>query len=116
MDLQETERMDRNRLYAIERYYCRASIVYIHQINTGTEDWTINRQIEKYIESTEMWFIRRMMRIPCTARETNAEILIEANEQRHIIAEKTGKVYRSCSSKGEAGEHRNNTKNMWKTK
>jgi hypothetical protein len=43
--------------------------------------------MEKHIESTEMWFLRRMMRIPWTARKTNAEILIEANEQRHIIAD-----------------------------
>jgi ribosomal 50S subunit-associated protein YjgA (DUF615 family) len=43
--------------------------------------------MEKHIESTEMWFIRRMMRIPWTARKTNAEILIETNEQRYIIAD-----------------------------
>jgi hypothetical protein len=40
----------------------------------------INRQTEKHIESTEMWSLRRMMRIPLAARKTNAEILIEANE------------------------------------
>jgi hypothetical protein len=61
-----------------------------------------------------------MMRITWAARKTNTEILIEANEQRHITHcrpdEKTGKVYRSCSSKGEAGGHRDNRENMWKTR
>jgi hypothetical protein len=43
--------------------------------------------MEKHIESKEMWFLRRIMRIPWTARKTNTEILIEANEQRHIIVD-----------------------------
>jgi hypothetical protein len=32
-----------------------------------SEAWTINRPMEKHIESTEMWFLRRTMRIPWTA-------------------------------------------------
>jgi ribosomal 50S subunit-associated protein YjgA (DUF615 family) len=43
--------------------------------------------MEKHIESTELWFLRRMIRIPWTAKKTNTEILIEANEQRHIIVD-----------------------------
>jgi hypothetical protein len=41
--------------------------------------------MEKQNKSSEMWFLRIMMRIP--ARKTNAEILIEAKKQRHIIAD-----------------------------
>jgi hypothetical protein len=37
-------------------------------------------------KSTEMWFLKRMMRIQWVARKTNTEILIEANGQIHIIA------------------------------
>jgi hypothetical protein len=48
----------------------------------SSKAWTINSQIEKHIVSTEMWFLRRMMRIPWTARKTNAKILIETNEQK----------------------------------
>jgi hypothetical protein len=74
--------------------------------------------MEKHIEITEILFLRRMMRIPRTASKTKAEILIEANEQTYYCRpeEKTGKVYRSCSSKGKAGGQRNNRKNMWKTR
>jgi ribosomal 50S subunit-associated protein YjgA (DUF615 family) len=43
--------------------------------------------MHKYIETTEIWFLRRLMRIPWTARKTNTEILIEANEQKQIVAE-----------------------------
>jgi hypothetical protein len=53
----------------------------------GSESLTINRQMEKHVESTEIWFLRRMMRIPWTAMKTNTDILTEANEQRHIIAD-----------------------------
>jgi hypothetical protein len=63
-----------------------------------------------------MWFLRRMMRISWTAKKTNVKIIFEANEQRHTYycrpEKKTGKVYRSFSSKEEAGRHRDNRKNM----
>jgi hypothetical protein len=77
--------------------------------------------MEKYIESTEMWFLRRMMRIPWTVRKINAEILIEANEQRYSITDLRRRQAKftsckSCSSKGEAGGHCDKRKNMWKTR
>jgi hypothetical protein len=80
---------------------------------------TINRQMEKHIESTEMWFLGRMMRIPWTARKTNTEILIVEKLSKTYPCrseEKTGKVYRSCSLKREAGGLRDNRKNMWKSR
>jgi hypothetical protein len=58
-----------------------------------------------------------MMRIPWTARKTNAEILIETNEQRHITADLRRRQAKSVGQvllKGEAGGHRDNRKNMWK--
>jgi hypothetical protein len=44
-----------------------------------------------HIESTEMWFLRRMMRIPWIARKTNADVLIEAIELGHLIADLRGR-------------------------
>jgi hypothetical protein len=68
--------------------------------------------MEKHIKNMEMWFLRRMMRIPWTARKINSEILIEANvrtKTHHCRPEeKTDKVYRSCSSKEEARGHHDN--------
>ena len=32
-----------------------------------------------------MWFLRRMMRIPWTAKKTNEKVLLEANEKRKLV-------------------------------
>ena len=51
----------------------------------GCEAWTISGQLERTLEATEMWFIRRMLRIPWTARKTNEDVLTEANHNRQLI-------------------------------
>ncbi|GFS18544.1 eukaryotic translation initiation factor 3 subunit F [Elysia marginata] len=37
------------------------------------------------LEATEMWFLRRMMRIPWTAKKTNEEILTKAQTTRRLM-------------------------------
>ena len=51
----------------------------------GCEAWTINKQIQKKLEAVEMWFLRRMLRIPWTAKKTNQEVLKEAVTERSLI-------------------------------
>ena len=51
----------------------------------GSEPWTINQQVQKHIETTEMWFLRQMLRIPWTARKTNKEAFNEAEETRKLL-------------------------------
>ena len=59
---------------------------YVEPVLTyGSEAWTITKQIMKKIEATEMWFIRRMLRIPYTARVTNDKALQDANTERNIL-------------------------------
>ena len=59
---------------------------YIEPILTyGCESWTMNTQIEKSLMATEMWFYRRMMRIPWTAKMTNVEVLNQIETQRRLI-------------------------------
>ena len=59
---------------------------YIEPIRMyGRESWTMNKQSIRSLEATEMWFYRRMMRIPWTAKMTNAEVLNEAKTQRKLI-------------------------------
>ncbi|GFO11604.1 hypothetical protein PoB_003810900 [Plakobranchus ocellatus] len=50
----------------------------------GCEAWTISKQIQNKLEATEMWFLRRMLRIPWTAKKTN-EVLNEANKRRSLV-------------------------------
>ena len=46
----------------------------------GCEAWTIDERMKRSLETTEMWFLRRMMRIPWTAKKTNEEVLTEAQD------------------------------------
>ena len=49
------------------------------------ETWTLNTDVKRRLEATEMWFLRRMLRIPWTARKSNKEILQDARERRTLI-------------------------------
>ena len=51
----------------------------------GCETWTINARERDSLMATEMWFLRRMLKIPWTAKKTNEDVLREANSQRTII-------------------------------
>ena len=45
----------------------------------------MNKQLEKSIEATEMWFLRRMMRIQRTEKRTNEDILRNAAHTRQLL-------------------------------
>ena len=51
----------------------------------GCETWTITKTIMKRIEATEMWFLRRMLKVPWTMKETNENILRQAETKRSLI-------------------------------
>jgi hypothetical protein len=53
----------------------------------GSEAWTMNKGIEKRLEATEMWFWRRMLKVPWTDKITNENILKQINEKRKTIKE-----------------------------
>ena len=51
----------------------------------GCESWTISTEMQKRLEATEMWFLRRMLRIPWTARRRNQEVMEMAGTTRKLI-------------------------------
>ncbi|GFR62471.1 UDP-glucuronosyltransferase 2A1-like [Elysia marginata] len=51
----------------------------------GCEAWTIDERMKSSLGATEMCFLRRMMRIPWTAKKTNEEILTEAQTTRQLM-------------------------------
>ncbi|CAG5129251.1 unnamed protein product, partial [Candidula unifasciata] len=70
--------------YKIKNILCNISLslrvkkrilaCYIHPVLTyGCESWTIGRQAKQFLEASEMWFYRRMLRIPWTAKKSNQE-------------------------------------------
>ncbi|GFN78527.1 endonuclease-reverse transcriptase [Plakobranchus ocellatus] len=52
----------------------------------GCEAWTISKQTQRQLEATEMWFLRRMLRISWTAKKTNDTVLEEAHTTRLLIS------------------------------
>ncbi|GFN83124.1 RNA-directed DNA polymerase from mobile element jockey [Plakobranchus ocellatus] len=42
-------------------------------------------EVRHKLEATEMWFLRRMLRIPWTAKKTNERVLNEANKRRSLV-------------------------------
>ncbi|GFO16834.1 hypothetical protein PoB_004333900 [Plakobranchus ocellatus] len=64
----------------------RALQCYIESVLMyGCKAWTISKQIQNKLEATEMWFPRRMLRIPWTAKKTNERVLNEANKRRTLV-------------------------------
>ncbi|GFO06013.1 endonuclease-reverse transcriptase [Plakobranchus ocellatus] len=64
----------------------RARQCYIESVLMyGCEAWTISKQIQDKLEATEMCFLRRMLRIPWTAKKTNERVLNEANKRRSLV-------------------------------
>ena len=51
----------------------------------GCEAWTVSREMQKRLEAAEMFFYRRMLRIPWTARRTNEEVLQMAGVEREMM-------------------------------
>ena len=51
----------------------------------GSETWTLNKENRRRIEAAKMWCLRRMLRVPWTARVTNQEILRRTNTKRSLL-------------------------------
>ena len=51
----------------------------------GCDAWTINYTMKNSIEATEMWFYRKILRIPWTSKQTNEEVLKMANDRRKLL-------------------------------
>ena len=49
------------------------------------EAWTINREMERKIEAAEMWFFRRMLKIPWTERVSNEQVLHRARTNPEMM-------------------------------
>ena len=47
----------------------------------GCESWTINKAEHQRIDAFELWFWRRPLRVPWTARRSNQSILNEINPE-----------------------------------
>ena len=51
----------------------------------GSEAWSITSDIKRRLESCEMWFLRKMMKIPWTDRVCNEDVLSRAQVKRKLM-------------------------------
>ena len=51
----------------------------------GCEAWTISKEIENRLKVTEMWFLRRMLRISYVDKIRNEEVLERAGTTRSLV-------------------------------
>ena len=61
------------------KYYVWSILLY------GCEAWTISKRMQEKLEATEMWFLRRMLRISWNDKITNAAVLRRAGTGRHLM-------------------------------
>ena len=47
----------------------------------GCESWTIKKAVHQRIDAFELWFWRRLLRVPWTARKSNQSILKETSSE-----------------------------------
>ena len=47
----------------------------------GCENWTIKKAEHRRIDAFELWYWRRLLRVPWTARKSNQSILKEINPE-----------------------------------
>jgi len=67
----------------------RMRVVQCYVISTllyGCESWTISGAMENKLEAAEMWFLRKMQRIPWTDRVTNEEVLKRAGTKKTLLS------------------------------
>ena len=50
----------------------------------GCESWTISKRMESQLEATEIWFLRRLLRIAWT-KVSNDQVLQKANTSRNLL-------------------------------
>lgn len=50
----------------------------------GSEYWSVKEQTMKSFDSREMWLLKRMMQIPCTANVINCYCTEKTNESRTL--------------------------------
>ena len=51
----------------------------------GCETWSISSVMQKRLEATEMWFLRRMLKISWTDKISNERVLTIANVKRKLL-------------------------------
>ena len=58
---------------------CQVKAMVFPVVMYGCESWTIKKDEDWRIDAFELWYCRRLLRVPCTTRRSNQSILKEVN-------------------------------------
>ena len=75
----------RNRKVSIETKMRIINCYLVSILTYGSECWTISATMEKRLESCEMWFLRRMLRISFTEHTSDEKVLERCNAERTLV-------------------------------
>ena len=60
---------------------CLVKAVVFPVVMYACENWTVNKAECQRIDAFELWYWRRLLRVPCTARRSNESILKEISPE-----------------------------------
>ena len=75
------DRVLKGRDIALLTKVCMAKAMVFPVVMYGCESWTIKKAENQRIDAFELWFWRRLLRVPWTARISNQSILKEINPE-----------------------------------
>ena len=61
--------------------FCLVKAIVFPAVLYGCESWTVKKAECQRIDAFELWFWRRLLRVPCTARRSNQSILKEISAE-----------------------------------
>ena len=51
----------------------------------GCQAWNQDQKVRRRLDALDMWFLRRMLRVPCVARLTNERVMKMAGLRRELL-------------------------------
>ena len=63
---------------------CLVKAMFFSVVMYGCESWTIKKAECRRIDPFELWYWRRLLRVPCTAGRSNQSILKEISPEYYI--------------------------------
>ena len=67
----------KSRYITLPTKVCLVEAMVFPVVMYGCESWTIKKSEHRRIDAFELWYRRRLLRVPCTARRSNQSILKE---------------------------------------
>ena len=71
----------KSRDITLPRKVCIVKAIVFPTVMYGCESWTVEKAGLQRIDAFELWFWRRLLRVPCTAKSSNQSILNKTNHE-----------------------------------